>query len=408
MKRGTLARLWKSLKPLRRNERGNVLILTAMGLPILIGGAGLGVDTTQWYLWKRELQTAVDAAALSGAFSAAQGFSHASSAEQELARNIDVVTIKGRSVALGDWDGGTGNAVTVSANTQRTLPFSSMFLNAAPTISAAATAASLNDGEHCMIALDDGTQTTMTVEGNALLQLNCGIGARGRGTAAVKFDGKAQVAASPISAVGGITAEDKNLMGDSTIRPYSLAPKDPFEGMAVPTNPTARTYDPTSSTLQPGTYSDLTLANSADLAPGVYVIDGGCLCANAKERLTGDGVTIVLKGGATVGINGSALVDLSAPTSGSYKGILIFEDKSSAVGTKTSTINGNTNLKLEGAIYTPTQHFQINGNSAPTTECLLLAAKTIYVGGNTAIKNTCGAGYDHPGDNGAKVVRLVK
>jgi Flp pilus assembly protein TadG len=39
---------------------GNAALIVALGMPALIGGAGLAVDTAQWYMWKRELQFAVD------------------------------------------------------------------------------------------------------------------------------------------------------------------------------------------------------------------------------------------------------------------------------------------------------------------------------------------------------------
>lgn len=415
MTRRTFARISRSLKALRRSERGNVLILTAMGLPILIGGAGFGVDTAQWYLWKRELQTAVDSAALSGAYSHAQGKAYTASAESELSRNVDVATLTSQSATLTNWMGGTNNAVQVTASTQRTLPFSSIFLATAPTIEASATAATIADGKHCMIALDDSTDVAVAVGGDALLELNCGIGSRGRGNEAVKFYGSSQVKASPISAVGGIVAQDKNLIGDSTIRPYSIPPKNPFEGMTTPTNPTPQTYEPPNGpnkdmSLSPGTYTGgINLEGSASLAPGVYVIDGGCLCANAKEYLTGSGVTIVLKNGATIDINGSSNVNLTAPTSGPYNGILIYEDASTAgTAAKTSKLNGNSKLHLGGAIYMPTQTVQINGNTTPTTRCLLLASKKIDVSGSASIKNSCDPGEGGLGGNEALVVRLVK
>ena len=41
------------LRRLRECRSGNSAMLVAMGMPMLIGGAGLGVDMSQWYLWKR-------------------------------------------------------------------------------------------------------------------------------------------------------------------------------------------------------------------------------------------------------------------------------------------------------------------------------------------------------------------
>jgi len=43
-----LKRLWAS-------ERGNVLVLGAVTLPLLMGSAGLAVDSIQATLWKRQL-----------------------------------------------------------------------------------------------------------------------------------------------------------------------------------------------------------------------------------------------------------------------------------------------------------------------------------------------------------------
>ena len=54
------------LRSLVRDESGNVIALTAVGIPLLLGCAGLAVDTIQWVSAKRELQSAADAAAIAG------------------------------------------------------------------------------------------------------------------------------------------------------------------------------------------------------------------------------------------------------------------------------------------------------------------------------------------------------
>lgn len=58
-------RAW--LQNLKTDTGGNAALLVAIGLPSLIGSAGLAVDVAQWYMWKNELQYAVDQAALAGA-----------------------------------------------------------------------------------------------------------------------------------------------------------------------------------------------------------------------------------------------------------------------------------------------------------------------------------------------------
>jgi uncharacterized membrane protein len=43
------------IRSLAAGERGNVLVLTAATMPMIIGSAALGLDTVQMALWKREL-----------------------------------------------------------------------------------------------------------------------------------------------------------------------------------------------------------------------------------------------------------------------------------------------------------------------------------------------------------------
>ena len=47
--------------------KGNVAMIFALALPLVVGGAGFGVETTYWYYRSVELQAAADAAAHAGA-----------------------------------------------------------------------------------------------------------------------------------------------------------------------------------------------------------------------------------------------------------------------------------------------------------------------------------------------------
>jgi Flp pilus assembly protein TadG len=60
------------LRKIWQDRCGNALIIAGASLPLLVGAAGLGSDTIQWVLWKRELQRAADTAALSGAYAELQ------------------------------------------------------------------------------------------------------------------------------------------------------------------------------------------------------------------------------------------------------------------------------------------------------------------------------------------------
>ena len=60
------------------SEGGNVAVIFAVVLPMLVGGAGLGVETTYWYLARVNMQAAADAAAYSGAMDKRTGAAAAS------------------------------------------------------------------------------------------------------------------------------------------------------------------------------------------------------------------------------------------------------------------------------------------------------------------------------------------
>lgn len=103
------------------------------------------------------------------------------------------------------------------------------------------------------------------------------------------------------------------------------------------------------NTMSPGNYSGsggTIFPNGATvLNPGVYCVDGG-MKVNANVKLSGTGVTIVLKSG-NLHWNGTSEVKLSAPTSGSTKGLLIYMPPSNSSDVD---INGNSNAKITGTV----------------------------------------------------------
>src|SRR5690348_5439472 len=67
MATGILATIFRAAAKLRTDERGNVAVLTAVLLPALTGALGLGFEVSNWYVTKRSMQNAADAATLAAA-----------------------------------------------------------------------------------------------------------------------------------------------------------------------------------------------------------------------------------------------------------------------------------------------------------------------------------------------------
>lgn len=76
------------------------------------------------------------------------------------------------------------------------------------------------------------------------------------------------------------------------------------------------------------------------------------------------GVTIYLTNGATVNIGYGVSVTLNAPTTGTYAGILFFQDRND---TGTSTFAGGTADILQGTIYAPGGRVQFTNGLQQST-----------------------------------------
>ena len=81
----------------------------------------------------------------------------------------------------------------------------------------------------------------------------------------------------------------------------------------------------------------------------MYLVTGK-MKINAGSIVCGTGVTFYISGSGSVQINGGADVQFTAPTTGTYAGILFFQNASD---TSQATINGNSNSFFQGAMYFP-------------------------------------------------------
>lgn len=398
------------IERLGRETRGTVLAIGAAGVVALVGGAGLGVDTVQWYLWKRQLQQAVDSSALAGAHALSQSAAYENAATTDLNRNADTAVVI-EQLANPPTTGayaGNSNAVEVIATTSRALPFSSLFLTTAPVIRARAVATSLSEGEHCVIALA-GSGVGVNVGGSANIELGCGVAANSEGTSAVYLEGSSYLNATPLSTVGGIQASTSNYSSGTVLQPYGSPQADPMLGrnLQVPTSPstcTASSFEapPNRTTsIVPGRYCNgLALKGTVNMAPGVYIVDRGSFYVASGAVVTGPGVTIVLTGSdssniAVATIAGGATLEMRAPTAVEdpyWKNVLFFQDPRAT--SQLSEIAGGSSLNLEGVLYMPKGNLRFAGNSGQHSDCLLIVANRVTLTGTTSLDNSCPSDYD--------------
>lgn len=381
------------LRKLWNDRRGNALVIIGASLPLLVGAAGLGTDSIQWVLWKRELQRAADTGALAGAYAELDGTESVSDA---VAAHMSDNNHTGISLLSGypqiNYLADTGSytkAVQVTLAIQKSLGFSSLFLSSAPVITTSATAALVNDGSYCVVALNGSTAASISVGGSSSVNMGCGAISNSRSpTSSVDTSGTAyNFTATPVAGVGGMP---DSINGATDIEPHHVAMTDPYAGK-YPTSDSGMTCNKqvngASTTLTPGCYKSMHFSGNKTytLASGTYYLDSTDFLVDGGTTVIGSGVTIILTGAApgTISINGNSTVKLSAPTSGTYADMLFIGNASG-----TYTINGNNGSYFDGAMYFPNGTASLSGNSGSMTQCAMVVASFVDFNGNANLQNS--------------------
>jgi Flp pilus assembly protein TadG len=391
-----------------KDESGQTAVAAELGLLVIIGCVALGVDVGHLYNAKRNLQAAADSAAVAGALeieacegtpncTAMQTAVQAAVAEDGLtvggtatncgtsAASGIIVSVNDPPCAMGASDPNYGKAsyveVTVSEQVPtyfaRVLGFSSV-----PLIARAEAARTGNP--NCIYALDPSSSNSISTDLLAVVNAHCGVVDESSSSSAFGCNLLASFSATKINVTGG----DESLLCGISPNPTTgvkvPTPADPLAYLPTPTVPACGTstgspYDGSSSTLtlignvtlkpdyaycggivilpganvtfEPGTYV-------IKSAPGLLGIPVGGLTISLLANVTGTGVTFYNYGpvgGVTFLVSAVTLggVTLTAPTSGTYSGILFFQDPGN---TTAATILGDSSLNsdLEGAMYFPT------------------------------------------------------
>lgn len=152
-------------------------------------------------------------------------------------------------------------------------------------------------------------------------------------------------------------------------------------------------------TIAPGNYDDLCIDNNqtVDFSAGLFVITGASVCntgtefqVNAGSTICNStnadcsgmmgsanaGVTFFMTGSGSVNINGNSTANFAAPTSGTYEGMLFYQDPSD---TAPASLSGNNGTSFQGALYFPKAPLSFGGNNTTTGTFNGSAAFTLII-----------------------------
>jgi hypothetical protein len=370
-----------------------VAVTAAVAMPVIVGGFGLGAEVGWWYFNQRKVQSAADMAAYAGAVALRSGKSSSEILEAagDAADKSGFVADRGELTASAPPTEGayTGDARAVEATVEEELPrmFTALFADG-PVQVAGRAVARITDGQQtCILALDQQASGAVTFIGStSAILIGCNVHSNSLADDSVIVAGSATVQTPCLSAAGMVSVTD-GLSLDDCVAPYEHA------DTALPeTTPNVfgggagSTYN-----ITPGRYRGMDIRRNVNMAPGVYVIDGGTLKVNSTATVRGTGVTFFLTNGATLDMEGGADVTLSAPTSGAYSGVLAYVDRSSPYNVH--KVNGNSSSTVNGAIYAASGKVQMNGTSTFGGGCTQIVALQIEFSGNAGIGVDCtGAG----------------
>jgi Flp pilus assembly protein TadG len=349
-----------------KDESGQAMIVTLLAMTCLLGFVGFAADVGTLLRAKRNMQTAADSAAIAAALEQDYG-DMSTAADAAAAQNGVTVGVNGGAVTIntpplsGAYAGQAGYVEAIASQSEPTF-FMKVFGIASQMVAARAVA-TMGASQGCIYTLGaSGADFQMTGNGNISVPA-CGIVDDSNSNNAMNLTGNVTLTAQSIGIVG-----QANNTGNIHVTPTpvtGIAPVgDPlaFLPTPVPSGCTGISYVGNGThTISQGCYSSISLVGNENLIlnPGTYVIDGS-LSLTGNVSMTGTGVTLVLLGSTSTSLTGNSALNLTAPTSGPYDGILIDQPSSNA---NALSLTGNSGSTLEGIIYAPSAAVTMTGNS---------------------------------------------
>jgi len=405
----------------RESEDGQAIILIALTLLAMLMMVGVAIDAGQVYSARRAMQEAADAAAYAGSVTLYQGgtqtqafaAARADATTNGFTDGVASTTITVAQPTTSPYNTSQYVEVTIVRNVTTALVPAESAITVV-TVHAISGADSLNN-DYAIMALDrsatnnafqSGSTANVTLSGGGILVNSTGALAASSSTPLANWHiscpstnpcnidvGGGDTGTFPAASSGSPNYFD----GTRTSQPQV---SDPFAGYPKPST-TGLTLDPagfgpSNKTLQQGIY-DYTIS-SKNFCHGIYILKGGGMGGDISEDTTStdpvtglpcDGKVFIfntlsnypLSGGTCSGmvVSGNHDVTLAAMTSGTYAGLLFYQD--SACTAAMSFGGTSFLLNATGTIYLPNADFSANGQ--PTIDGGQIVAKTVNLGNAT-------------------------
>ena len=431
------------------DSRGNVMLLSALAMPVLVGMAGLAIEGGNWYQMKRQMQNAADSAAIAAATNnnAARygNEARAVASRYGFTHGVNDTTVTTSNTAPCPGGGSTCYSVTITRNVS--LVFSRLVGFAGSATVGTRPAIALNSvavanrvavvREYCILALNN-IGTSLTANGAPNANLNgCNVMSNANATCnGSDLDALIGDAAGINNGCGATANSNVPVLADPYASKAVNIPSDTCGSYPQATlhNNGKTVTSAGSATVISGTYNntgnwiicgDLVLGGNVTLTGSsvAIIIYNGRLLTNNNTLLTasGAGATVIFAGNSTTHAHiptTTGVIDIKAPTSGVWKGVALYQDPNMSLNSNLDIDYRGSNpstpvWNISGIVYLPKSNVTFSGvvnHASNGNACLVLVIHTLLVNGNGTLfdQSTCPPNeLDEPVNNIIDRGRLV-
>jgi hypothetical protein len=375
----------RCLQRFARDRRGSVAVTFTIAATPLMLMSGAAVDYSRASRERHNMQAALDSALLAAALAkpaqregtATNVYKSASAAQ---ARTGETLTFHADDVAR-----------TFSGEVRAKVPTMLMKLGGFDSVEIAVKGSvSLDNGPVCMllkapsgIGLDMGSSTGISMPG-------CEVHVYSSAANAVSFQSGAVVDSAELCVKGGITY--KSSLEKASYHANCTPARDEYVMPVMAPDPMCRYNkqqygNSPNVVLSPGTIcGGMTFKSSTNLTfqPGLYRVRGGPISFNAASTITAQGVTFYFEDEKSFfSMNANSQMSLTAPTSGTYKGIAMFEAPALPLS-NVSYVSAAT-ASMQGLFYLPSRNILLNSSTGLSSRKMTLVANTAALSSSSAI-----------------------
>lgn len=398
-----------------RDRSGNFGMLAALAAIGLTLGIGMSIDYSRAVTQRDHLQQALDAGLLAA-------MTKSTIAEQrEVIENVILANLAGSNLLESDYDFDANLSVvknsdgSVTATLGDSVETSFMRIAGRESVAIRVKSRAIAEGSTstgtCLWALGNSGQDVLVNSGANIQSTQCRMDVASTANPAFIMNSGSTLKFTKFCVKG--TSYIKNGGTLANLETGCATQSDPYAGtLPEPTLPSTCTTsgypNGTTFSLAPGMHCDVGFNGSPTITfqPGLHIIKGRMII-NSGATVIANGVTFYFPDTSSeIRANGALTFTGKAPTSGIYKGILMFEKTSNAANNANKTqyiFNGSNGETLEGIIYLPNRNVTYNSTTNVTAKISMVVNQIIFNSANWRIEP-----YDGGGSSAGKMVRLVE